>query len=52
MFECDGFEHRGDPSDSQGIALEYNCQDYGFLTNFSLLFCLTHFTFVKLFLSL
>ena len=24
MFECDGFERRGDPSDSQGLALEYN----------------------------
>ena len=23
------------------------CQDYGFLTDFSLLFCLTHFTFVN-----
>ena len=28
--------------------LDWSCQDYGFLTDFSLFyFCLTHFTFVN-----
>ena len=28
-------------------SVSHRCQDYGFLTNFSLLFCQTHFTFVN-----
>ena len=29
------------------MLIEHECQDYGFLTDFSLLFCLTQFTFVN-----